>query len=203
MTVQLPGPNAERVLSLRAKNPCATLQEVAAAVGVTRERVRQILLRAGEPTRHHVERALNVCMECGKPTQKEVFCGMDCRHNHAWPLVACDGCGVLFRKSASDINAQARARAAGKVIKMPDGATTVYKGRNFHSRQCFGAWLGRTVGFVAHPENGRLGRGRKSKYDAASLRQEFAGSGLPRRQFAKFKGIPVGTIYKLLAGAQA
>ena len=45
------GPNRERVAELRETHPDWTLTRIATEVGVTKERVRQLLVRLGLPTR--------------------------------------------------------------------------------------------------------------------------------------------------------
>ena len=46
-------PIRKKVIRIRMANPCATLQQIGDEVGVSRERVRQILSRAKLPTSHY------------------------------------------------------------------------------------------------------------------------------------------------------
>lgn len=46
------GVNRERVSELRIAHPDWTLQKIADGVGITKERVRQLLVLQGLPTRH-------------------------------------------------------------------------------------------------------------------------------------------------------
>lgn len=62
-------PNRQRVILIRQRNPCLPLSGIGRAVGLTRERVRQILAKAGQPTRAlrlPAEMVPLTCDNCGK-----------------------------------------------------------------------------------------------------------------------------------------
>lgn len=188
-----------RIVAIRQANPCMTLEAIGqAAGGISRERVRQILVREGLETAHLRRKVSWACMECGRvnaaPDYKARENGFrfcpgrgpgSCWWNYAHPLVVCDNCGVLFRKSLSGINAQARRRAAGGQ----------YRGRNFCNRRCAGLYLARTTGFLAHPENAT---GRPRKYDYDAIWSKYLETGLRGKALAELTGIPAPIVGHIL-----
>jgi hypothetical protein len=125
------GAQYDKVTAMRQANPCATLEEIAKARGLTRERVRQLLRAAGLPTRHF--RPSYVCLNCGKVVpghRKQVFCNKQCRYEYHNPLIECFECGRLFRRKQSQ-------------LICPDQEHTHY----FCSRHCNGIWVGKTYGW--------------------------------------------------------
>ncbi len=138
--------NQEAVIAIRVKNPCATLENIATPLGITRERVRQILKGHGLPTTHwKPKKPEYVCFNCGTIThRKSSLCSPKCRHEYCNPLVECYNCGNLFRKRQSYLKRQAI-----------DPRYT--KKRDFCSLKCNGIIIGIEYGFVAHPENRRGG----------------------------------------------
>ena len=58
----------DKVIELRKSMPCASNQTIADKVGVSRERVRQILKSSGLPTRKYYA----TCSECGKKIQSRI-----------------------------------------------------------------------------------------------------------------------------------
>ena len=85
----------QAVIETRIKNPCATLDEVGVKFGVTRERIRQILKKHGEPTMHFIQTYL--CIQCGKDmgNKKKLFCDPECYHKYTHMKIACVWCGTL------------------------------------------------------------------------------------------------------------
>lgn len=146
----------EDVINIRRSNPCATLQGIADKVGVSRERIRQILESERLQTKHYKQKY--DCLNCHniftpKSSKRGLrFCSVKCKYEYTHPLIICDNCGILFRKSASYI------RRESKSIR--------YKGNNYCSRKCFGIVLGTTHGFKAHPEHRGVGHGNMQRlYD--------------------------------------
>ncbi len=134
------------------RNPYATLQIIGDAIGLTRERVRQIIAEANRnPYIEPIERIQRggrfqaYCIKCGKrlTTSKQVFKeGRNvCREcKKAKPIVFfCSGCGKETVKSTPEEIATWKQNK--KHVKDPS--------LNFCSRQCSGYWLGMNKGFGA------------------------------------------------------
>jgi len=84
----------ERVIEMHKHTPCATLQVMGDACGVTRERVRQIL--KGKPT------FLKHCIDCGNFFATRAHHALrcpDCR----WTLICCQVCGKFTWRYTSDV----------------------------------------------------------------------------------------------------
>ncbi len=113
---------------LRVNNPCISASSIARRVGVSRERVRQILTDEGLSTRRYIQKY--VCAGCGKITNNTRFCSRKCRHEYYNPQVECYQCHKLFRRKASQL----------------------YSPRQLHkyyfcSKHCQGVWLSKEYGW--------------------------------------------------------
>jgi RNase P subunit RPR2 len=120
----------ERVRAILDENPQQTLRMVAQQVGVTHQRVQQIVQKLGliqgvTPRRPH-------CHKCGKPIQYRSKSGM-CRSCGKLPdyTFTCEQCGNEKTISGNDYNTRKRNPAGGP---------------RFCDRQCFGQWAGKTYG---------------------------------------------------------
>lgn len=99
----------EWVAEIRRQNPCAKLEEIGRHVGLSRERVRQLLKEAGLQAKSlgHREQLTLRCAICGsenmvfpsKATSKNYACSDACRLDIYHPWVACDNCGRLERRT--------------------------------------------------------------------------------------------------------
>ena len=87
----------DRVKSLRQSNPGMTLIEIGEEVGVTRERVRQILASENLETRStaRIPIPMPPCRRCGNfvPYRKRIFCSSICQHPTGRTIVMCHSCG--------------------------------------------------------------------------------------------------------------
>ncbi|MDO8690366.1 MAG: helix-turn-helix domain-containing protein [Dehalococcoidia bacterium] len=108
--------------------------EIAATLGVSRQRVHQIRRRLGLPAR--TDRVSLTCDTCGKPlvrnkgaVYRHNYCSRKCYHPDQ-PVLTCEICGKQFGRKKSAIHVH-----------------------NFCSRKCSGSWAGQQFGFKAHPEN--------------------------------------------------
>ena len=133
------------------RNPYATLQEIGDAIGVTRERVRQIIIEFKdnpdmEPIERHARRGGGFkayCIKCGKEKSegKKAYekSSKVCREcAKAKPIVFfCSGCGKETVKSIPEEIATWKQNK--KHVQDPS--------LNFCSRQCSGHWLGVNKGF--------------------------------------------------------
>ena len=113
-----------RVWRLRFNNPRLSAVEIARQVGVTRERIRQILVALHMPTRIKAE-PVKWCRACGTSVPRvKMFCSRVCQSKFHNIEVICYGCGVGFTLRRS--------------------VYQVRKGRNhptrlWHSRACWSA----------------------------------------------------------------
>ena len=93
--------NKRRVIQYRRKYPGMRASEIAKKVGISRERVRQILKAEGLPTT--IENLpVNVCSVCAaKMVSRKTTTCRDCIIKNAWVEVHCETCDTLkkVRKS--------------------------------------------------------------------------------------------------------
>ena len=134
----------ESVVTIRKKNPCATLAQIGDKVGISRERVRQILKSEGGKTRHLDIKHQYYCLNCAKvfksySSKNPKWCSLLCRHEYSCIPVTCNICGKLFRKKQSALVAQSN--------------DSRYRGNDYCSRKCFGVWVGKNIGIL--PSGGR------------------------------------------------
>lgn len=177
----------ESIGKIREQNPCATLQSIANKVGVSRERVRQILKSENKPTTHWKPK--HICPTCGSEILRRntgnfnKFCSPECRNKNIYIPVSCSECNKIFPLRAH------------YVIYM-----TNIRGREhfFCSKECQGAYAGKYYGFASHPQNSGRNKGQSKYSDALckriiSLRQENISWGNIHKQL----NIPLGTLSKL------
>lgn len=90
------------VAFFRLKHPEWTLQTIGAEVGVTRERVRQILNRLGLSTTFEGYHVGHPCPGCGVhvSTREPLYCSKQCRYASLRLLLTCDQCGKQFMRRA-------------------------------------------------------------------------------------------------------
>ena len=102
------GQTKSQVLSLRSQNPQLRATEIALQVGVSRERVRQILQKAGLPT--SFISGPHRCGSCGKTLTYNVrkfgMC-MSClkasRHSQVYEGFICEICGQPFERRMAEV----------------------------------------------------------------------------------------------------
>ena len=91
----------EAILEYRRDDPYATLAEIAQLVGVTRERVRQVLLKHLLPTTAvTVAKAVRRCKVCYKPITRngsKHYCSMACLTKDHQVSLVCSVCGKPFK----------------------------------------------------------------------------------------------------------
>ena len=93
--------NRVMIVQLRKEHPNMTLQEMGEQIGISRERVRQILVSENLSTRSikEVERRtfkpLPRCESCNLPTKahNRKYCSSGCRFPGGWTTFACYRCG--------------------------------------------------------------------------------------------------------------
>ena len=127
------GTNRELVNQLRLHHSDWTLQQIGDKVGLTRERVRQILKTSGSKTKK-IYPVLNKCIDCGKKKSGTYHSRCQkCLYIKNSVFRSCTQCGTVNRYQPGLV----------KRTKI-----------NFCSRICHGKWLGQNFG---------RGRGKKSK----------------------------------------
>jgi len=110
----------EAVVYLRNKSPGATLQDIACKIGVSRQRVHQILKKNNLPTRHCSQKISYECQACGNISAHK-FCSVECRTKWYQIPVICTNCGKLF-------------------IRRPSLLLRHHSEHLFCSRECKGKW---------------------------------------------------------------
>jgi hypothetical protein len=130
-------PVTKRVIDMRSKDAYLTLQAIGDAIGISRERVRQILSEHSDlPTVANKRRIFFKCLQCGivfwlSPSRQRHgegrFCTMACKKQwHLIPAI-CHHCGKLFQTKKWNHMALRGANPDAKI---------------FCGRQCVGRWLG-------------------------------------------------------------
>lgn len=97
----------EKIIELRRNNPCMTMQWIADRVGVSRERIRQVLSAAGLRTWSTCINIFFYCVHCGKPSKRE-FCSRQCKKEHNRVSVACFNCGTIINRKIVEITRSKR-----------------------------------------------------------------------------------------------
>ena len=115
-------------IQIRRDNPCATLQQIGDRLGISRERVRQVLVAASLPTHHYKQKHQVACLQCGRTTTHRRYCSMKCRYEYTHIWLECPQCHKMFRRPQTGL------------IHHPTE-------QNYCSRQCLGGHLGRTYGW--------------------------------------------------------
>ena len=169
-------PTAQAVVSMRNKSACATLQDIADNLGISRQRVHQILKKEDLRTKHYTQKTRFECQVCGK-TSSHKFCSVECKKKWHEIPVTCTTCGKLFTRSRRQLLAH-------------------YKEFLFCSRECFGKWTGERHGFKAHPENGV--RGKKPKWDYSLVWKTHLETGYGAVRLSRLLNIPERTITMIL-----
>ena len=116
------------VRDLRMGNPRMLAAEIAEQVGVSRERVRQILNSEGLPTR--IAPRLRPCKVCGNPitnNNAKYYCSMACLTKDHQVSLVCSICGKPFKIRTCDYEHRLRHKK-----------TNLW----FCSKVCQGKWLG-------------------------------------------------------------
>ena len=86
------------VCKLRRNNVFLTMEDIAKEVGVSRQRVRAILLKEKLPTKSVTKRTAVYCKVCKNPTPNgQVVCPGKCREEHYYTYVECRTCNRKIR----------------------------------------------------------------------------------------------------------
>jgi len=172
----------EDVINYRRKHKCFSGAKVGRKFGISRERTRQILKKAGVDTKasNWGDKRKVTCPECGgKKNEGSILCEScrTTRHRDAYIDVACTECETLFKILAS------------KVIRM----INKYDQQAFLcSNPCKTAWVSRNYGF---PKGVYQGNHQPRKWDWEGV------LGLYKTHSAteveKLSGVPASTVYRI------
>ena len=123
----------ERVIALRQANPNWTLASIGRSAGVSRERVRQILIQVGLWDGRRDSRIEKPCAWCGKafysyPKRRSRYCSRVCFKMARTKIVetACTWCG--------------------RPLKLKEWEAK-HRRLHFCDRKCQGQWLGKNYGY--------------------------------------------------------
>ena len=177
--------NRTLAAAYRKKHPEFTLQQIANNLGITKERVRQILKRDDLVTKH-VHRYKNMCKICGKhllSKTKSMVC-MDCHR----AVVICAYCGKEIHKGKALLS---------RHLKNQKNRKLKYKGNYYCDRKCFGAHIGKSVGFLAHPENAGRSTEKITSKQILAIRKLRSG-GVTIKEIEHKFDICATTVYKCL-----
>jgi hypothetical protein len=98
-----------KIVALRKKNPCFTLQKIADITDCSRENVRQILDKEKLSTKgaSYGSKGIHICPSCGKSFRvsntRQIHCSHKCWHKSHSVTIECLQCGKKFEKRFSDL----------------------------------------------------------------------------------------------------
>ena len=172
----------ERVCQLRFNDIYMTMSEIARLVGISRQRVFQILQENGLPTKHLV-RQINKyrynCPVCGKISINK-FCSDECKKQWQQIPVVCTKCGKLFFRDIHKF-----------LYNYRDHNETIFCGRNCQSK-----WIGEHYGFKSYPNHSGPGAKRKHNWD--DVWNSHVETGYGPVKLSRQLGIPKTTIAYIL-----
>lgn len=129
----------KEIADYRAKHKKDTLQSVADALGLTKERVRQCCVLHGVPTknsRYGSSKIESICPQCGgKKSPGGKLC-RKCHHINNTTELTCKMCGTKFRRKNSTLKKD-----------MKNG-----KDEFFCTTQCWGKYVGENFGFGSNKD---------------------------------------------------
>ena len=128
----------KQVMELRSANLTMTLSEIANTVGLSRQRVFQILREEGLPTKHfiRIKKYQYQCLLCGTISPHK-FCSNECQKKWQQVPVTCTRCGQLFYRNITQLLHNYRHHDKGL----------------FCSKHCGAKWLAEIYGFKSSQSN--------------------------------------------------
>ena len=99
---------SQAVSESRIKNPCRSYADLARELGISKQRVHQIVVRLQLPRKLKLKDRFKdrfSCSECGqsRPNAKKAGYCTSCRHEKSIVPVSCSFCGKLFSMSKSQL----------------------------------------------------------------------------------------------------
>ncbi len=125
----------ELVIKIRNTNPCLTLRGIGEKVGLSKQRVEQILKKTGKPTKHFKQSY--ICNNCKKLfiprswAKRKLFCCLKCKVDYSKVELICETCGNLFKRS---------------LYYMKSNLKRTGQNHIFCNKRCQGKWLGKEYG---------------------------------------------------------
>ena len=157
-----------------------TMTALADHLGVTRERVRQLLRKQG-CTGFRKRSQKRICPQCGGTKYQTAQLCRSCYSKNHRVLVACDNCDKLKEIYVSRL---------------------IFNTRHckhwYCSRSCQTTVLGKTYGFGVHPENQRKGRQYPLRWNPEPVWQKHLETGYGAIRLSRLLGIPKGTVSVIL-----
>ena len=102
--------NREKIINYRKNYPEMTLEAIGNEIGVSKQRVAQVLIEANIETRslNKIPKELPLCKRCGKTvsTQRRIYCSNDCRYPEGKKVINCYYC----KKEVILFNSQYKSR---------------------------------------------------------------------------------------------
>ena len=172
----------QRVKELRMSNMFMRMSAIARLIGISRQRVFQILQEEGLPTKHLVKpvnKDQYSCLVCGKISTHK-FCSDECQKKWQQIPVVCTRCGKLFFRNVHRFLANYR-----------DHSSTLFCSRNCQSR-----WIGEHYGFKSDPNHSSPGVKRKHNWEEVWKRHLETGYGAVK--LSRQLGIPETTVAYIL-----
>jgi Zn finger protein HypA/HybF involved in hydrogenase expression len=174
-------------VELRSANLSMTMSEIANNVGVSRQRVFQILQEEGLPTKHHViiekSQYQYQCLACGTISPRK-FCSDECKKKWQQVPVVCTRCGKLFFRNITQLLHNYHRHDKGL----------------FCSKHCAAKWLAEIYGFKSCVNRMvSSGYSGKRKCDHDMIWKTHLKTGYRASQLSKRLHIPKSTIYAILS----
>ena len=102
----------EKIINYRKNNPHLTLEAIGISVGVTKERVRQILNSENLETRslHRIPAPMPKCRACDKPVnyRRRIYCSSECQYPDGRTSTTCHACKKEITLMTSVYNSRMR-----------------------------------------------------------------------------------------------
>lgn len=126
----------KQVIELRCADLFMTLSDIAKRVNISRQRVHQILLEEGLPTKHLIQKYLYKCPVCGTVSTLK-FCSVACKKKWQQIQIVCSRCGKLFIRDRHQFLTNYRHHSNAL----------------FCSKDCANKWFGEEYGFKRFPNH--------------------------------------------------
>ena len=103
-------PSRDKAIELRKHHPEMTLQAIGTELGISRERVRQILTSENLETRSvgRIPEPMPLCRTCNNPVpiRRRIYCSSECQRPYGKTTVNCHFCNTEITLMTSQYNAR-------------------------------------------------------------------------------------------------
>ena len=176
----------ERVRELRESNLFMSMSEIGRLVGISRQRVFQILQEEGLPTKHlsmKVNKHRYHCQVCGKISSHQL-CSDECKKQWQQIPIVCTNCDRLFFRDVHQFLANYRNHSNSL----------------FCSRDCQSKWIGEHCGFKSRPNRSVRGVQREHNWD--DVWRSHIENGYGPLKLSRQLDIPASTVAYILSHYQ-